>query len=73
MPLAWPILSADGKSEMTEIPIKTNTNVIVSIIAANRSKRIWGEDAEEWKPERWLKPLPESVAKAHMPGVYSSM
>ncbi|KAL5476867.1 hypothetical protein ACEPAI_3053 [Sanghuangporus weigelae] len=73
LPLAWPILSADGKIEITEIPIKKNTNVIVSIIGSNRSKIIWGEDAEEWKPERWLNPLPESVAKAHMPGVYSSM
>ena len=73
LPLAWPILSSDGNTEITEIPIKKNTNVIISIIGSNRSKRIWGEDAEEWKPERWLKPLPESVAKAHMPGVYSSM
>ncbi|OCB87793.1 cytochrome P450 [Sanghuangporus baumii] len=73
LPLAWPILSADGKTEIAEIPIKKNTNVIVSIIGSNRSKRIWGDDAEEWKPDRWLSPLPESVAKAHMPGVYSSM
>ncbi|KAL5521682.1 hypothetical protein ACEPAF_2430 [Sanghuangporus sanghuang] len=73
LPLAWPILGADGKTEIAEIPIKKNTNVIVSIIGSNRSKRIWGDDAEEWKPDRWLSPLPESVAKAHMPGVYSSM
>ena len=73
MPLAWPILGTDGKTGIKEIPVKKNTNVIVSIIGANRSKRIWGEDAEEWKPERWLFPLPESVAKAHMPGVYASM
>ncbi|KAL5504184.1 hypothetical protein ACEPAH_8258 [Sanghuangporus vaninii] len=73
LPLAWPILGTDGKTEISEIPIKANTNVTVSIIGANRSKRIWGDDAEEWKPERWLEPLPESVAKAHMPGVYASM
>ena len=73
LPLAWPIIGVDGKTEITEIPIKKNTNVIVSIIGANRCKKIWGEDAEEWKPERWLEPLPESVAKAHMPGVYASM
>ncbi|KAL5486054.1 hypothetical protein ACEPAI_7098 [Sanghuangporus weigelae] len=73
LPLAWPILGVDGKTEISEIPIKANTNVVVSIIGANRSKRIWGDDAEEWKPERWLEPLPESVAKAHMPGVYASM
>lgn len=73
MPLTWPILGADGKTEISEIPIKANTKINVSIIGANRSKKIWGEDAEDWKPERWLSPLPESVAKAHSPGVYSSM
>lgn len=73
MPLLWSIKSADGKSEIKEIPVKKNTQVIISIINTNRSKRIWGEDAEEWKPQRWLKSLPESVAAAHLPGVYSSM
>ncbi|THH08982.1 hypothetical protein EW145_g2338 [Phellinidium pouzarii] len=73
LPLMWPIKSADGKSEIKEIPLQKNTNVIMSILGANRSKRIWGEDAEEWKPERWMKPLPESVAAAHLPGIYSSM
>ena len=73
MPLAWHILSTDGKTEITEIPVKKGTNVIMSIMGTNRSKRIWGEDAEEWKPERWLQQLPESVAKARVPGVYSSL
>ncbi|KAL1693533.1 hypothetical protein GGG16DRAFT_110973 [Schizophyllum commune] len=40
---------------------------------ANRSKDMWGADALEWKPERWLAPLPQSVADAHMPGVYSNL
>lgn len=73
MPLAWPIMAADGKTQITEIPVQKNTNVIVSILGTNRCKKIWGDDAEEWKPERWLKPLPESVAHAHLPGVYASM
>lgn len=72
MPLLFPIKSTDG-SDITEIPVKENTDVIVSIIGANRNKKVWGDDAEEWKPERWLNGLPESVAKAHMPGVYASM
>ncbi|KAI5121363.1 hypothetical protein M0805_000671 [Coniferiporia weirii] len=73
LPLLWPIKSADGKSEIKEIPLKKNTNVIISVIGTNRNKAIWGEDAGEWKPERWLKPLPESVGEAHLPGVYASM
>jgi len=73
LPLKWPILSADGKTQITEIPLKKNTNVIMSLWNANRAKAIWGDDAEEWKPERWLKPLPDSIAEAHLPGVYASM
>ena len=49
------------------------TDVVVAIMGANKSKKIWGEDAEEWKPSRWLNPLPESIQKAHLPGVYSQM
>ncbi|KAI5123104.1 hypothetical protein M0805_001460 [Coniferiporia weirii] len=72
LPLLWPIMATDGKTEIKEIPLKKNTGIVISVLGANRSKRIWGEDAEVWKPERWLKPLPESVSAAHLPGVYAS-
>lgn len=73
LPLMFPMQSADGKSEIREIPIKKNTTVVISILSANRNKATWGEDAEEWKPERWLGKSPDEVAKARLPGVYSSM
>ncbi|KLO16320.1 cytochrome P450 [Schizopora paradoxa] len=73
LPLLFPVKSADGKTEIKEIPLKKNTGVVVSLMNVNRCKAIWGEDAEQWKPERWLKPLPETVASAHLPGVYASM
>jgi cytochrome P450 len=47
--------------------------VIVGIEAYNRSTDLWGDDANEWKPERWLKPLPKALADDHSPGVYSHM
>jgi hypothetical protein len=34
-------------------------------------REIWGEDAEEFKPERWLSALPQSVSEAKLPGIYS--
>jgi hypothetical protein len=36
-------------------------------------RETWGEDADEFKPDRWLNVLPSSVAEAKTPGVYSSM
>jgi len=73
LPLLWPVKSADGETPITEIPLKTNTKVIMSLYNANRCKTAWGEDADEWKPERWLSSTPDNVSKARFPGVYSSM
>ncbi|EJC98496.1 cytochrome P450 [Fomitiporia mediterranea MF3/22] len=73
LPLLWPLKSTDGKTEIKQIPLRKGTVVHISIVGANMSKTIWGEDSEEWKPERWLKPLPKSVDDAHLPGVYSQM
>ncbi|PSR73438.1 hypothetical protein PHLCEN_2v10730 [Hermanssonia centrifuga] len=72
MPLSEPIRGIDG-TLIKEIPIPRNTYVIVSIRGCNRNNAIWGEDACEWKPERWLSPLPDTVVKAKIPGVYSHL
>ncbi|KAJ3513699.1 hypothetical protein NMY22_g14961 [Coprinellus aureogranulatus] len=32
-----------------------------------------GPDSYEWKPERWLSPLPDTLANAKIPGVYSNL
>ncbi|KAF8896618.1 cytochrome P450 [Infundibulicybe gibba] len=72
LPLSNPIKGVDG-SELHEVLVPNDTNVIVSIINSNRNPAIWGPDADEWKPERWLKPLPEAVAHAHLPGIYANL
>ncbi|TDL20047.1 cytochrome P450 [Rickenella mellea] len=72
LPLLWPIKSTDG-NQIREIALKRNTNIIISIIAANRNKTIWGQDADVWRPERWLTPMAESNSRAQLPGVYASM
>jgi cytochrome P450 len=56
---------------MQEVFVPKNTKVFVHIHNLNRDPSIWGPDAAEWKPERWLEPLPESVREAHIQGVYS--
>ncbi|TFY69729.1 hypothetical protein EVG20_g3027 [Dentipellis fragilis] len=71
LPLSSPVLGLDG-SKTSELHIAKNTEIIVSILAVNRDTGIWGPDACEWKPERWLSPPPDSLSDAAIPGVYSN-
>ncbi|KAI0754298.1 cytochrome P450 [Daedaleopsis nitida] len=72
LPLSEPIRGLDGKV-LQEIPVPKDTTVVVAIRSSNRNKAVWGEDALEWKPERWLSSLPDSVTDAKIPGVYSNL
>jgi cytochrome P450 len=72
LPLSTPITGIDGRT-LDSITIPKSTHLLLGLLATNKDKAIWGEDAHEWKPERWMKPLPETVAKARVPGVYANM
>ena len=72
LPLGTPIKAVDG-TEMNEIPITKGTQMVVDITACNNHPEIWGQDSYEWKPERWLQPLPDSVSSARIPGVFSHL
>ncbi|KAK7466315.1 hypothetical protein VKT23_005042 [Stygiomarasmius scandens] len=72
LPLSRPITGIDG-TIIKEIHIPKNTTINVSISNANRNIEIWGPDAMEWKPERWLQPIPQKVVDSKMPGVYSHL
>ncbi|PPQ88993.1 LOW QUALITY PROTEIN: hypothetical protein CVT25_005092 [Psilocybe cyanescens] len=72
LPLFQPIKDYSN-NEIREIPLQKGTTVAVSILASNRNPDLWGPDAHEWKPERWLNPLPETLIAAHMPGIYSHL
>ncbi|CCO38044.1 Cytochrome P450 3A9 [Rhizoctonia solani AG-1 IB] len=73
LPLHYAVKTKDGKATLTEIRVPKGTTVHVALRAANKDERTWGADAEEFKPDRWLEPLPESVSNARIPGIYSSM
>jgi len=72
LPLSTPITGVDGRV-MHEIAVPKNTTVIVSIINCNRDPELWGFDSYEWKPERWLSPLPSTILDAPIPGIYSHL
>ena len=71
LPLSAPIHDVNGR-KIHEVFIPENTNVFLHIWNLNRDPSIWGDDAPEWKPERWLAPLPESVEAAKIQGVYAN-
>uniref|UniRef100_A0A5K1K7L5 Cell surface hydrophobicity-associated protein n=1 Tax=Ganoderma boninense TaxID=34458 RepID=A0A5K1K7L5_9APHY len=72
LPLWEPVRGIDG-TLMPEIAVPKGSQVVVNMRAVNTYKAIWGEDALEWKPERWLNPLPRSVEEARIPGIYSNV
>ncbi|KAB5587723.1 Cytochrome P450 family protein [Ceratobasidium theobromae] len=71
LPLLYPVKGRDG-THITSVPVKKGTFIHLSLDAANRDKRTWGEDADIFNPSRWLEPLPSSVEQSKMPGIYSS-
>ncbi|KAI0329089.1 cytochrome P450 [Cubamyces sp. BRFM 1775] len=72
LPLAEPIRGLDGQM-IHEIFVPKNTTVVAGLHNCNRNKALWGPDAYEWKPERWLSPLPTAVTEAKIPGIYANL
>ncbi|KAH0582745.1 hypothetical protein H2248_010659 [Termitomyces sp. 'cryptogamus'] len=72
LPLLTSIKGNDGR-EMNSILVPKNTKIFIDILNANRDTLLWGPDSLEWKPERWLKPLPEALCEARIPGIYSHL
>ena len=57
---------------MQQILVPKGTVILPTSWYCNTSEDIWGDDAQEWKPERWLSPLPETVKEARIPGIYQN-
>ncbi|OAX34745.1 cytochrome P450 [Rhizopogon vinicolor AM-OR11-026] len=76
VPLQFPVRSTSGE-EISAVPLVKNQTIVVSVLAANHNQAVWGEDASEWKPERWLNSsqgtTPGVKDGVKYPGVYSSM
>ena len=72
LPLSKPVACLDGTA-VTEIFIPRGTTILIASWLSNINKDIWGDDADEWRPERWLSPMPEALKDARIPGVYSNL
>ncbi|KAF8557930.1 cytochrome P450 [Imleria badia] len=53
LPLSKPILTESGEM-INEVLVPKGTEIVLSIAAYNRDKALWGEDAHEFNPDRWL-------------------
>ncbi|KAJ2930398.1 hypothetical protein H1R20_g6705, partial [Candolleomyces eurysporus] len=72
LPLSKPIKMADGKYAQ-EVFIPKDTLIFASLLGCNTNPDLWGPDSYEWKPERWLTPIPDKLVEARIPGVYSHL
>lgn len=64
-------MTTDGQT-LQEIFVPKGTEILIGTYGSNVNRDVWGEDALEWKPERWSA-LPPSVAEAHIPSVYAHL
>ncbi|KAG2137315.1 cytochrome P450 [Suillus cothurnatus] len=72
LPLQFPTRSRSG-GYTSAVAIPEGTFTVISILAANRHRGMWGADANEWRPERWLSssltpPSEEQEAKFSLDG-----
>ncbi|KAI1792352.1 cytochrome P450 [Ganoderma leucocontextum] len=69
IPVGEPFVDRHGVVQ-DSIKISKGTPIFIPILAINRSTKLWGPDAAEFKPERWEN-LPEAVSS--IPGVWGHL
>ncbi|GAA5971155.1 hypothetical protein JCM11641_004165 [Rhodosporidiobolus odoratus] len=75
IPLSSPIPSAlDPTKTISHITVKAGQTVFIAVRAVNENPKIFGEDAHEFRPERWLESETDAGKKIEgNVGVYSNM
>ncbi|KAJ7447787.1 cytochrome P450 [Mycena galericulata] len=69
LPLSKPYIDKEGKA-YDSLPIPKGQMMHIPILAVNTDKETWGEDALEFKPERWDN-IPEAANA--VPGVWANL
>nr|ODN90460.1 hypothetical protein L203_01569 [Cryptococcus depauperatus CBS 7841] len=74
VPLKIPVKGRDGKM-MENVTISKGTITFVPILIANRSSLIWGPDADQFKPERFLHEVKGQTDKdpLRLPGSWGNL
>ncbi|KAK0478013.1 cytochrome P450 [Armillaria luteobubalina] len=69
LPLAEPVLTSDGRW-CSEIPISKGQIIFASVYTYNRLPSVWGDDAAEWNPCRFLE---DRVMNRESLGTYANL
>ncbi|KAJ6599775.1 cytochrome P450 [Mycena vulgaris] len=69
LPLAKPFVNTRGKL-CDSIPVRKGTILRIPIAGVHLEKDIWGEDAAEFRPDRWAE-IPDAVKE--IPGVWGNL
>ncbi|KZV67414.1 cytochrome P450 [Peniophora sp. CONT] len=69
LPVSQPFKDKNGKPQ-NEIRIGKGNRIIIPIMGMNQSRSVWGDDALEFKPERWENP-PAGIAS--VPGMWGNV
>ncbi|TFK49501.1 cytochrome P450 [Heliocybe sulcata] len=71
IPLNRAFVDTKGR-EQTTVTVSKGDIIDIPIVPINRSKEIWGEDAHEFKPERWIDhKIPEAAMS--VPGIWGHL
>ncbi|KAE9410978.1 cytochrome P450 [Gymnopus androsaceus JB14] len=68
IPLDFPIITESGE-EISQIPVSKGQRIVLSIGVYNRLTQVWGDDANEWNPERFMIDSKKKTAL----GVYANL
>lgn len=72
LPFSEPVQGKNGEM-LSRTAVPKGTAILLNLRGSNINKAVWGEDALQWKPERWLSPPPKSLTDARIPAVYSNL
>ena len=75
IPLQYPIKDIRTQNDIHEIIVRKGTPVYVGLASTNRSTALWGPDAAEFRPERWIgrQAHESTMYQVKTPGIFSNM
>ncbi|THU97198.1 cytochrome P450 [Dendrothele bispora CBS 962.96] len=71
IPLEFPVTTTSGET-INQIPVRKGQRIHVSLGASNRLNCVWGPDANEWNPSRFLEPGYRRISETHV-GVINNL